>query len=62
MEEILSEFNIYSKNRAFIINFRNSSCRCRVPIPKGTIIDRVKDILSGSETDCALQKAHRDST
>jgi hypothetical protein len=62
VEELLSEFNNYSENGAVILSFRKSSCRCRVPVPEGTIAERVEDILSGSETDSALQKAHRAST
>jgi hypothetical protein len=45
-----------------VLNYRNSNCRCRVPVPEGTVAERVEDVLSGSETDNALLKAHRGST
>ena len=62
IEELLSEFNIYSENRVVILSFKNSSCRCRVSVPEGTVAEKVEDILSGSETNSALQKAHRTNT
>jgi hypothetical protein len=31
---------------------------CRVPVPEGTTAERGEDILSGSEIDSDLQKAH----
>jgi hypothetical protein len=60
--ELLSKFSSYSKNKAFILSFRNSSYRCRVPVSEGRVVEKIKDILSGSETDSALQKAHRTNT
>jgi hypothetical protein len=45
-----------------ILRFRNINCRFRVPVTEGTIVERVEDKLSGSETDNSLQKAHRAST
>jgi hypothetical protein len=37
-----------------ILNFRNSNYRCRVPVSEGTIVEKVEDILSGSERNNAL--------
>jgi hypothetical protein len=59
IEELLLEFNSYNENRAVILNFKNSSCRCRVLVPEGTVAEKVEDILAGSETNNALQKSHR---
>jgi hypothetical protein len=55
-------FNNYSENRAVILSFRNSSCRCKAPVLEGTVAEKVEDILSGSETNSALEKAHRTNT
>ena len=62
IEELLSEFINYSENRAVILIFRNSSCRCKVLVPEGTVAERIGVILSCSETNSALQKAHRTNT
>ena len=62
IEDLLSEFNKYSENRAVILSFRNNNCRCKVSVLEGTVAERVEDILSGNETDNALRKAHRAST
>ena len=59
---MLREFNNYRENRAVILSFRKSSYRCRVPVPEGTIAEKVEDILSGSETDNLLHKTHRTNT
>jgi hypothetical protein len=62
VEELLSDFNNYSKNGAITLSFRKRSCRCRVPVPKGIVALRVEDILSVSETKSALHKEHRTNT
>jgi hypothetical protein len=62
VEEILSNFSNYSKNGASILSFRESSCKCRVPVPEGTIAERVEDMISCSEKDNSLQKTHISST
>jgi hypothetical protein len=54
INELLSEFNNYSENRAVILSFRNSSCTCRVSVPEGTVVEKIEDILSGCETNSAL--------
>jgi hypothetical protein len=62
VEELLSEFRSYSENGADILSFKKNSCKCRVLVPEGTFSERVEDILSDSETNIFLQKAHRAST
>jgi hypothetical protein len=38
-----------------------SSCRCRFRVLEGIVAERVGDILSGSEKNNDLEKAHRAS-
>jgi hypothetical protein len=49
VEELLLDFSSRSENEAIFL-----SCRCRVPVPEGTVVERGENILPSSEADNAL--------
>jgi hypothetical protein len=60
-EELLSDFSNHNENEAVILSLR-PAVGAESQILEGTIAERVEDILPDSETNSALQKAHRAST
>jgi hypothetical protein len=60
-DELLLDFSSHSENETVILSLK-AGAGAESQIPEGTVVERVEDILPDSETDSALQKAHRAST